>query len=84
MVFQPMYRYLKKIVNTDHISLWKSKGLSDEIMKPPTASANSLSSALSYKYSHMVLDLTWKELINFLLVNLGKCNKCWRKVWALC
>ena len=46
-----MYRYFKDIVNTDHISSWKSKRLSDEIMKPPTASANSLSSALSYKYS---------------------------------
>ena len=46
-----MYRYFKKIVNTDRISSWKSKGLSDQIMKPPTTSANSLSSALSYKYS---------------------------------
>ena len=28
LVFQPMYRYLKMITNTDYISSWKSKGLS--------------------------------------------------------
>ena len=30
--------YLKKIVNTYHISEWKSKGLSDESIKAPTRS----------------------------------------------
>ena len=29
-----MYRYFKKIGNTDHISEWKSKGLSDESINP--------------------------------------------------
>ena len=29
------------IFETDHISEWKSKGLSDEIIKPPTASDDS-------------------------------------------
>ena len=29
-VFQPMYRYFKKIGNTEHISAWKSIGLFDE------------------------------------------------------
>ena len=43
-----MYRYFKKISNTDHISELKSKGLSDEIIKPPTTSNNSLAPALSY------------------------------------
>ena len=28
-----MYKYFKKIGNTDNISEWKSKGLSDEIIK---------------------------------------------------
>ena len=28
-----MYRYFKKIGNADHISLWKSKKLSDESIK---------------------------------------------------
>ena len=30
LVFQPIYRFFKKIGNTSHISAWKSKGLSDE------------------------------------------------------
>ena len=36
------------ITNTDYISSWKSKGLSAESTKPPTASDNSITSALSY------------------------------------
>ena len=42
-----MYKYFLKNVKTGHISLWKSKGLSDEIIEPPT-SDNSLAPALSY------------------------------------
>ena len=48
LVFQPMYRYFKVITNTDYISSWKSKGLSDESIKPPTASNNSINPALNY------------------------------------
>ena len=48
LVFQPMYRYFKMITNTDYISSWKSKGLSDESIKPPTTSDNSLNPALNY------------------------------------
>ena len=36
------------ITNTDYISSWKSKGLSDENFKPPTTSDNSLNRALNY------------------------------------
>ena len=43
-----MCRYFKKIGNTDGILSWKSKGLSDENIKPPTTSDNSLAPALSY------------------------------------
>ena len=43
-----MYRYFKVITNTDYISSWKSKGLSDESFKPPTTSVNSLNPALKY------------------------------------
>ena len=43
LVFQAMYRYFKLIPNKKYISEWKSKGLSDESIKPPTASDNSLS-----------------------------------------
>ena len=45
LVFQPIYRYFKKIANTDHILPRKSKGLSDKIIKPPTTSDNSLAPA---------------------------------------
>ena len=38
----------KKIGHTDYISEWKSKGLSDESIKSPTTSDNSLAPALSY------------------------------------
>ena len=46
LVFQPINKYFKKITNTDHISKWKSKGLSDEIIKLPTTTDNS--PALNY------------------------------------
>ena len=48
LVFQPMYRYFKMITNTDYVSSWKSKGLSAETIKPPTTSDNSLTLAVSY------------------------------------
>ena len=43
-----MHRYFNKIDNTEYISEWKSKGLSDEIIKPPTTYNISLAPALSY------------------------------------
>ena len=48
LVFQPMYRYFKMISNTDYISSWKSKELSNESIKPPKTSDNSLNPALNY------------------------------------
>ena len=57
-VFQPMYRYLKKIGNTDQILSWKSKGLSDETIKPPTTSDNSIAPALSYYRSKTIAKFT--------------------------
>ena len=48
LVFQPMYRYFKKISNTDNISEWKSKGLSDEVIKPPTTSDHRLNPQVNY------------------------------------
>ena len=44
-----MYIYLKKKKsNTERISAWKSKGLSDGSIKPPNTSGNSLAPALIY------------------------------------
>ena len=36
------------ITNTDYVSLWKSKGVSAESIKPPITSDNSLTPALNY------------------------------------
>ena len=48
LVFQPLNKYFKVIANTDYVSSWKSKGLSVEVIKPPTTSDNSLTPAVSY------------------------------------
>ena len=48
LIFQPVYRYLKTVTNTNYISSWKSKGLSAESIKPPTTSNNRLTPELSY------------------------------------
>ena len=42
LIFQPVQRYFKIITNTKYIAEWKSKGMSDESIKPPTTSNNSL------------------------------------------
>ena len=42
LAFQSINKYFKVITNTDHISSWKSKGLSSESIKPPATSDNSL------------------------------------------
>ena len=47
-IFQPLYRYFKTITNTNYILSWKSKGFSDESIKPSTISINSLNPELSY------------------------------------
>ena len=46
---QPMYKYFKKISNTDHILSWKSKRLCDEDIKPPATSNNSKNSGSCLK-----------------------------------
>ena len=38
LVFRPLNKYFKMITNTDYVSLWKSKRLSAETIKPPTTS----------------------------------------------
>ena len=48
LVFQPIRRYFKIIANTKYISSWKSKGLSDETIKPYTTSDNSLTPLSDY------------------------------------
>ena len=48
LVFQPIIRYFKIIANTKYISSWQSKGLSDETIKPPATSDNSLNPKVNY------------------------------------
>ena len=48
LIFQPLHRHIKTITNTNYILSWKYRGLSDENIKPPTTSDNSLTPKLSY------------------------------------
>ena len=48
LVFQPIKRYFKIIANSKLTSSWRSKGLSDETIKPPAASDNSLTPLIDY------------------------------------
>ena len=48
LVFQPIQRYFKLVANIQYISSWKSKGLSDESIKPPSTSDNSLFLLIDY------------------------------------
>ena len=51
LVFLPMRKYFKlnSVVGvTDYVLSWQSKGLSNESIKPPTTSDNSLNPRLSY------------------------------------
>ena len=48
LVFQSIQRYHKPMANTKYISEWKSKGLCDESIKPPSTSDDSLSPLIDY------------------------------------
>ena len=48
LIFQPVYKYFKFITGTNYILSWKSKGLSDESIKPPTTPDNSLTPLITY------------------------------------
>ena len=47
-LFQPTYRYFRKIGNTNHISAWKSKEVFDESIKSHATSDNNLVLSLNY------------------------------------
>ena len=48
LVFLPISRYFRLISNTKYISLWKSKGLSDETITPYATCDNSLTTWIHY------------------------------------
>ena len=58
LVFQPINKYFKAITNIDYVSPWKSKGLSAEIIKPPTTSDNSHTPALNYYSTKTIVKFT--------------------------
>ena len=60
LIFKPLNRYFKKIGNTKSISSWESKGLSDEVFKPPINN-NSLAPKLEYVSERMFVkfDGSW-------------------------
>ena len=62
LIFQPVYRYFKTVSNTNYISSWKSKGLSNESFKPPTTSDNSLTPQLSYYHYNIRVKFTGSSL----------------------
>ena len=47
-MFQSIYRFFKKIGNTDDISAWKSKGLPDKSIKHPATTDSSLAPSLNH------------------------------------
>ena len=48
LVFQLLNKYFKIIANKNYISSWQSKGLSDETIKLPATSDNSLTPLIDY------------------------------------
>ena len=48
LVFQQLNKFFIIITNTKYILSWQSKGLSDETIKPPSSSDNSLNPTVSY------------------------------------
>ena len=48
LVFQPIKRFFTIRANSNLISLWQSKGLSGETIKPPAASDNGLTQLFKY------------------------------------
>ena len=58
LVFQPINRYFKVIANKLYISSWKSKGLSNETIKPPATSDNSLTPLIDYRINKIRVKFT--------------------------
>ena len=52
-MFQSINRYFKRVANSDHVSEWKSKRLSEESIKTPSAPNNFLNPKLSHYSKEM-------------------------------
>ena len=62
LIFRQMNRYFKKIGNIKKISSWKSKKLSDEVLKPPINN-NSFAPKLEYAGKKMLVKFDGSCLI---------------------
>ena len=47
-MFQLVSGYFKTVANTSKVTAWKSKGLSDKGIEPPSTSDNSLNPGINY------------------------------------
>ena len=56
LVSQPVSRYFKTIANINKVTAWKSEGLFDEGIKPPSTSDNSLNTRVNYIDNAKTLD----------------------------
>ena len=48
LVFQPVHRYFKTVANTSEVSVWKSKWLSNQNIKPSSKSGYITNLSLNY------------------------------------
>ena len=56
LIFQSIHKYFKfvNINNEWYITSWKSKGLSEESIKPPVTSDSSLNPLINYYYNNKI------------------------------
>lgn len=47
-MFKPVFKHFKKSAKSSKITGWKCKGLSEEVIKPPGISNNSLNPEMNY------------------------------------
>ena len=69
LVFQPIVRYFKVIINSDYVSSWKSKGSSAETVKPATTFDNSLTPTNYYHTSKVRIKFTGSCFLNNLVMS---------------
>ena len=77
LVFQLMYLF----GNTDYVLSWKSKGLSDETIKSPSTSDNSLAPSLSYYDTKTRVNFTGSWLKQDKLTYIHNNSKCLHCLW---
>ena len=53
LIFEPVRKYFKTDNNSAYISEWKSKGLSNEGIKPPKVGNNNLTPQINYYEHHL-------------------------------